>query len=76
MICRKGSDGGCPILKRSALAIRAYGVFGEDHPFFAYGVDNLARQRERTCALYVMPTVAMDDRHALFHVDGGEIFDE
>jgi hypothetical protein len=74
--CGKSSDGSCPILERSALAIRADGVLGEDHAFFACGVYNLARQRECPGAVNVMPTVATDDRHALFDVDGGEIFDE
>ena len=76
MICRKGSDASCPILKRSALAIRAYGVLCEDHTFFAYGVYNFARHRERTGAVNVIPTGAMNDRHALFDVDGSEIFDK
>jgi hypothetical protein len=45
-------------------------------PFFTRAVDNFARQRERTGAVNVMPTVPTCDCHALVHVDGSEIFDE
>jgi hypothetical protein len=76
VICRKGSDACCPILKRSALAIRTYGLFGEDHPFHACGVNNPARQRECPSAVNLMPTCAVNDRHALFYIDGSEVFDE
>lgn len=76
MTSGKSSDGSCPILKRSALAIWPDRRFGEDHSFFAHGVNNLSRQRERPGAVDVMPTVAMHDCHALLDVDGGEVFDE
>ena len=76
MIFGKGADAICPILKRSAIGIWTDGVLRQDHPLFAGAVDNVARQRERAGAADVQPTVAMNDRHALFHVDGGEEFGE
>ena len=56
------------------MVIWTNGVLRQDHPLFAGAGDNVVWQRERAGAADVHPTIAMHDRHALFDVDGSEIF--